>query len=243
MSRHDDVDFVVGSDHTADGPDGEELAQPAPRDPRTRRTLAGGAVVLVAAALIARAVSGHQSTSAAPSASPSPAVPATSQRFHPPPDVVGSPAIVIPEGNRPTFHRSVSYEAIDCPRFATCSIELQAPAGVLKALHNQFPGAIVASSSSVLANRSGRFEPDLLTRSIAAQAGARAITVTVRKPQPGDAAKSGRRYVGATTTSYYTAVTPGFTVSVSVREPRSKRLVDLNHLALLAGNDSLVAPQ
>jgi hypothetical protein len=243
MSHHDDVDFVVGGDHTAEGPDGEELAQPQARDPRTRRALAGGAVVLVAGALIARAVSGHHSSTASSSASPSPVVPQASGRFHPPPDVVGSAPIVIPEGNRPTFHRSVSTVTIDCPRFATCSIELQVPDDVLKALHEQFPDAVVASSSSVLANRSGRFEPDLLTRSIVAHAGARTITVTLRKPKRGDDAKSGRRSLNSTATSYYVAITHGFTVSIGVREPRSQRLVDLNHLALLAGDSRLVEPQ
>ena len=201
----DNVDFVVGGGD-AGAPDEEELAQPVPPDPRTRRGLAVGAVVLVGAALIARAVSSHHPAgSAATSSSPRPGSPSSSpasSRFQPPPDVVGSAQVVVPEGNRPTFGGRLVLTPIDCPRFATCSASAQLPGAVLAALRAEFPGAAVTSSSSALANRSGRFEPDLLERTVAARAGRSTIRLGIGKPRGGESSSHGQHLDGNTRVDY-----------------------------------------
>ena len=244
MSRpaDDGVDFVVGESRDA-SPDEEELPEPDARSPLSRRTLAGGGAVLVAAALIARAVGGHHSpaASASSSATSSPAGPAASGRFTPRPDVIGPAPTVVPEGNRPTFGYSIRLP--DCPRFATCSVSPELARGVLAAVRDQFPRAVLVSSSTVLANQSGHFEPDLLTRRLVADVGTRRLTVVIRKPKPSDSATTDRRTVKGTRTSDYVAVVHGFTVTVTVREPATTPAISLDHLAWLAGDERLVAPQ
>jgi len=101
-----DIDFVVGNAADAEGD--EELPQRSSmRDPRRRWSVVAGALVLAALAAIAGRIQDNGRPVPSPSGTPgSPARVSSSDAFTPPPDVVGTARVVIPEGNRSTSGRT-----------------------------------------------------------------------------------------------------------------------------------------
>ncbi len=100
-----DIDFVVGNAAAAESD--EELPQRSSmRDPRRRWSVVAGALVLAALAAIAGRIQSNNTPAPTPSGTPkSPTPVSSSDAFTPPPDVIGTARVVIPEGNRSTSGR------------------------------------------------------------------------------------------------------------------------------------------
>jgi hypothetical protein len=208
--------------------DEEELPEPARRpNGRLRWSLAGGAVVLAAAGVVARAGSGHHG------AAPATPTPTPSPSFS---DVVSASAGPVPSPV-PDFGRP------SCPPGASCAVVRTIPNGVPMAFAKYFPQARVAQVSSVLAERPGRFGPDLVQRAIVAYDGKRTMTITIRKPRASDTDARDASQSGGATVSHVVQVGEAFTLSADVREPVDEEAIFLNTLGALLADPRLVAPQ
>src|SRR3954469_17389115 len=156
------VEFLGG---VADA-DGEEVLADPPSNPvRTALVLLAGALLVLAAvgAAIAHRSGGSKSRAGGGGPDPSAAV------------VISGPTPVTgdqPDGGSPAL--------ADCPADARCSVWVYAPAATLAALRAAFPRAVLRTANTVLANRSGHFEPDVLRRVLVAQDGSRTIRVGIR---------------------------------------------------------------
>jgi hypothetical protein len=132
-----------------------------------------------------------------------------------------------------------------CPADATvCAIMHGLPDLALEALRRAFPGAVLSEGVSMLAQRPGRFGPDLVSRAFRAQAGSTEVSVYVSKPDSTGQVSVGNRHHGriSTVTSLRQTV-PGFLVNVEVTQPAGKLPVAMDYLVQLANDDGLVAPQ
>lgn len=73
-----------------------------------------------------------------------------------------------------------------CPTGASCSTAHDLPVSTTSALRAVLPDAIVTSSASLVANRPGHFEPDLVARDIEALAGGNgALSLRIAAAPPG----------------------------------------------------------
>ncbi len=234
MSDREPVDFVVGGAEPPPEVPDDLVIEPRRPDPRLRWTLAGAAVVLAGIALVAGRAGGHHAA-ATPSASSTPTV----LVFVPPPDVVGlTPRARVPEGNRTTRPPA------DCPTDAQCHEDDRAvPDGAVSALDARFPAARLTSVSSLLANRAGRFEPDLVRRTLHLRAGSTDIAVSIRKPERGDATSYALTRTARLARTRLVHVGAAFTVTVVVTQDGSTPPPSRRTLTSVATDERLVAPR
>lgn len=200
----------------------EELPQPGPR-PGPRRALAGGAAVLILGALIARAIDkGHGPGNAAPT--PSTSASSSGLRSRPLPGPIGPPIA-------------------GCPANAVCSRVGGLADGPLEALRTALPTAVLVRGTSVLAQREGRFDPDLVSRSFTARAGDATIVVQLDKPGANGRPDAGSHRVGPNVVTFLDDFVPGFAVSISATRPAGRIAFPLPPLEKLAADAGLIAPQ
>ena len=209
MARDDGppgVEFDVHGDD--DAPD-EELAQPSQATRANPRwTLAGGAVVLVAAALIARGVNHHDKQGVVPSASATPSV------------SLRPPGLIAPESNRPIPDgRGLPFAAPLCQPPAGCSLVTRLPGPTFDALDQTFPGITVRASSTVLATRADKMAPDVVTRTISARVGDASIAVRMRMAVPIDSRDFAEHREGDVTTTSLTELSLGYAITITVTRP------------------------
>jgi hypothetical protein len=123
-----------------------------------------------------------------------------------------------------------------CPAGAQCF--LSAPATAASALRAAFPGAVLLTTASILANRAGHIDPGLLRRVILAERGDQAIQVRIQAgPAPGS--DFPRRPWTPSRTARVTVQREGYVISVAVIGPKSTRTTEqatrlANDLRLLA---------
>ncbi len=237
-----DVDFTVdGSGRRNTVPDGadEELAAPQ-RSGRAwfasgqRRTLAGAAVLLVAVGLVARALGDHDADPPGASSRPS--------RSSPPgPTPNGFPRVTAP-AVRPL---PPQFRPAGCPPDAdVCATTTGLPDQALDALQRTFPHAVLVNAVSLLAQRPGRFGPDLVSRAFQARAGSSQVSVYISKPTSEDNLSTSSRQYGKTlTTTSLRQIVPGFVVQVDVTQPARNLPVAMDYLVQLANDDTLETPQ
>lgn len=211
------VEFVGG----ASGPGAEELlGEPRPGNRRTVVLTLLGAVLLVV--VVVAVIAGRRDDRGPGVAASSPA-----------------PSAVITSGPVPVAGGPGSAVVRNCPAHAACSVWVRAPATTLAALHAAFPGAVVETVTTVLANRVGHFEPDLVSRELLARDGKRTIRVCIR----GGAAAGGTSDRGGPASTQDARVTVqrgGFRISVVVSGPAAT--TELSRAAGLAGDPRLTAP-
>lgn len=138
-----------------------------------------------------------------------------------------------------------------CPVGATCSEAVQLPVDTVAALYAVLPDVAVVRSVSVLANRPGHFQPDLLSRRVDGEFdGGQIVLRVVRTSGPaviriGPAAQVQSTPLGVVAT----ARQPGFVVTIvahggtAAARDRLHQAVTLSHLRRLAGDAALVEPQ
>ena len=223
----------------------EELPEPARRPGATsqRRALAAGAVVLVAVAVIARAVTGHNSGKPTAAGSPSRSVPPSVTTPGPTPILLPVPAGRVSTG--PIRVLPPQFRPAGCPADADdCATTYGLPDPAMEALGRAFPGAVLSEAVSLLAQRPGRFGPDLVSRFLHARTGSTDVTVYISKPTTTQTASVRNRHYGHTTTTTSLRQTvPGFVVSIDVSQPARNLPVALDYLVQLANDDGLLAPQ
>jgi hypothetical protein len=249
-SQHDDVGGNADRNPialvTAEPADiDEELPEAAPRTGLTnqRRALAGGAGVLIAAAVIARAVTGHDNGKPAAAGSPSRSVPPSATESGPTPILLPAPAGKVLTG--PVRPLPPQFRPAGCPADAdNCATTYGLPDQAMEALRRAFPGSVLSEAVSLLAQRPGRFGPDLVSRAFRARIASTEVTVFISKPTTAQTASVSDRHYGhiSTTTSLRQAV-PGFVVSIDVSQPARNLPVALDYLVQLANDDGLVVPQ
>lgn len=231
MSTDGQIDFVVGAGE-APGED-EDLAAPPPR---RRWPWALGGLAVVAAAVAAVVAGPDGDRGAAPAASSPPRSGSASVYQPPPPVAVPGSVVRIPEGNRP------SPRPAGCPDDAQCYVDdHDLPAAALTELRHDVTGARLVSTHSLLANRAGRFGPDLVTRSVHLRAGPVEVTVTVRKPRRADRDGYTEYLSGPRVRRTVTVTGPSFTVTVTATGVAG--LPDRAALARVAHASGTVAPQ
>lgn len=206
----------------------EELSQPRQR-PGRRRALAGGAALLMMGALITRAMdNGHGPGPAHPTRTTSPSSTGASPA-EPRPALVLGP-------------RTVERPVRNCPSDAVCTRTPGLPDAALGALRRAFGSAVLVAGTSMLAQRAGRFDPDLVSRSITARSGDVAIVVKLGKPSAAQRNATGTHRVGSRTITFVDDVVPGFLVSISVSRPVGRPAYPLPPLKRLAGDEGLRTP-
>lgn len=84
--------------------------------------------------------------------------------------------------------------ATRCPAGARCSTVRDLPLTTTSAVREVLPDAVITESVSLLANRPGHFEPDLVARYVSALVGGGTLTLRVG-PAPPDTLPSGPRVV------------------------------------------------
>lgn len=203
-------------------PPDEDLPQPRAR-PGQRRALAGGAAILVLGALIARAVDkGRGPGTPTPTPTPSSSISAPPLRL--PSQTVGPPVT-------------------DCPAGAVCARTPGLPDKAFEALRGAFPSAVLVKGTSVLAQRQGRFDPDLVSRAFTARAADATIAVQLAKPSATGRPDAGTHRVGRQIVTFLDDFVPGFAVSISVSRPAGRPAYPLKPLERLAADQGLLAPQ
>lgn len=248
--RRRDVDFTVDDQAArpvADGAD-EELAPPPPTwkswlmDGR-RRTLAAAAVLLVAVGLLARALGGHDSGTPAAAASSTTALASSAPAGASPPGPTpnGFPRITTP----PARPLPPQFRPAGCPADAdTCATTTGLPDQALDAVLRTFPNAVLIEGISLLAQRSGRFGPDLVSRVFRASVDATQVSVYISKPtSENNVSTSTRQYGKTETTTILRQLVPGFMVEVDVTQPARNLPVAMDYLVQLANDDALETPQ
>src|SRR4051812_3720000 len=216
------VEFLGG---VADA-SGEELLAAPPSNPvRTALALLAGGLLLLAVVGVAIARGGGQK-GAAPAAG-----------SHPSSAVVLSGPLPVTGGQGDGNASALA----DCPTDARCSVWVHAPAATLAALRAAFPRAVVRTANTVLANRSGHFEPDVLRRVLVAQDGSRTIRVGIRagsEIESASAAGRDRPPTGARTE--VRVHRPGYRICVAVSGPGAGEVA--RHAMRLAADARLLAP-
>jgi hypothetical protein len=224
------VEFVNGA--SGDSLE-EELPPPAPKRTNPRWTLAGGAVVLVAGALIARGVSHGQEPGSPPLGGTTSSAASTGPS-------IGAAILGPPESNRPIPDpRRARFAAPLCQRPASCSVVTTLPAHTINALHAAFPGIAVRSASTFLSTRPDKMAPDVITRTINARAGTTTVTIRIQMAAPMDS-RHVEQHRGATSTTTVREVTLGYLVSVVVSRPA--RPVPIATAQRLATDNRLILP-
>ena len=137
-----------------------------------------------------------------------------------------------------------------CPAGATCSRAVQLPVDTVAALYSVLPDVAVAHSISVLANRPGHFQPDLLSRRVDGEFdGAQMVLHVVRTS--GVAPVGTRPVARAVSTrlgALATARQPGFVVTITVHgdtatvRNRLHRATTLSILRHLVADRALLEP-
>jgi hypothetical protein len=245
-----DVDFTVDESNRRRGiaEDADEDLAPPPSTWRSwfasgqRRTLAGAAVLLVAVGLVARALGEHDSEtpgSPASSAATSAGSPTRSGPAGPTPN--GQPRVTGPLA-RPL---PPQFRPAGCPADAdTCATTSGLPDAALDALLRTFPHAMLVTGVSLLAQRPGRFGPDLVSRVFRARAGSTEVSVYISKPtSTNNVSTSSRQYGKTETTTSLRQLVPGYVVQVDVTQPAANLPVAMDYLVQLANDDALESPQ
>jgi hypothetical protein len=229
------VEFV--GDTNDDAPD-EELPEPPHRQRNNPRwALAGGAVLLVGAALIARAVShGNELGNPSPSPSSSAAIASPTAGA----SVNGEP-IVAPESNRPILDpRRIPFAAPLCQPPAGCSQAATLPGATADALHTAYPDVVVRTASTVLSTRPDKMAPDVVVRTITAQAGSAAITIRIRMAVPIDSREVEQHRGAVISTTKVAAISLGYFIQIEVSRTGSPAPVAT--VQSLASDGRLVLP-
>src|SRR4051812_37768354 len=218
------VEFLGGA--AAAGPE-EVLPEPAPNRGRAVLLALLGVALLVAVVAVAIAGRGDDGGPAAAGQSVPVSRPTAFRSSAPVPVLTAGDA-----GPDPT-------PLTGRPAHAQCSLGRHAPAETLAAIGAAFPAAVIRTATTVLANRVGHFEPDLLRRELVAQDGSRTIRVCIRGgPPPADVNGNGR--ARADSDARVTVQRDGYRISVVVSGPGATTV--LSRVAGLAGDPRLTAP-
>jgi hypothetical protein len=132
-----------------------------------------------------------------------------------------------------------------CPADAgTCATTTGLPDAALDALLRTFPHAVLVEGVSLLAQRPGRFGPDLVSRVFRARAGSTEVSVYISKPtSTNNVSTTSRQYGKTETTTSLRQLVPGFVVQVDVTQPARNLPVAMDYLVQLANDDALESPQ
>ena len=220
-----EIEFV-----DADGDPGydEELPSAARRErsPRARRALAVLAVLAVAALLISRLAdreadgppTAHASSSPSPRSVP---VPAPTSQLSLSFALTSLPVLSVRHDTDTVIPvRIVPEPGPACSARDVCRTTDAVPGPVLQALRARYPGITVDSATSVLSGPSKR-QLEMRTRTVLAHTSAETVIVDIRPMVATDSTQVSSGGSGAGVSVVVTVADLGWTVTVTVRNPRS----------------------